>query len=92
MAAKDPEMRLNWQISRKRGQIKKMEEGPEKEAVLASEKAKSSVRAFVEHPFHILKNLFKHRKTRYRGLAKNAHQLQVLFELGTEDWELGTGD
>jgi IS5 family transposase len=39
-------------------------------------------RAFVEHPFHILKNLFRHRKTRYRGLAKNYHQLQVLFGLG----------
>jgi transposase, IS5 family len=43
--------------------------------------AKASVRAFVEHPFHIVKNLFRHRKTRYRGLAKNAHQLLALFAL-----------
>ena len=45
------------------------------------EKAKASVRAFVEHPFHIVKNLFRHRKVRYRGLAKNGHQLHVLFGL-----------
>jgi transposase, IS5 family len=37
--------------------------------------------AFVGHPFHILKNLFRHRKTRYRGLAKNGHQLDTLFAL-----------
>ena len=45
------------------------------------EKAKASVRAFVEHPFHIVKNLFGHRKVRYRGLAKNGHQLYTLFGL-----------
>ncbi|NOS72000.1 MAG: transposase, partial [Verrucomicrobia bacterium] len=41
----------------------------------------ASVRAFVEHPFHIVKNLFRHRKVRYRGLAKNGHQLYTLFGL-----------
>jgi IS5 family transposase len=43
------------------------------------EKAKASVRAKVEHPFHVLKNLFRHRKTHYRGLAKNTAQLFTLF-------------
>jgi len=80
--AADPEGNLDWQIARRRQPIRKMEDGPGKENLLALEKAKASVRAFVEHPFHILKNLFKHRKTRYRGLAKNHHQLQVLFGLG----------
>ena len=32
-----------------------------------------------EHPLHIIKNLFHHRKTRYRGLAKNTAQLSTLF-------------
>ena len=72
---------IDWQIAGKRGRIKKMEEGPEKETLKAAEKAKASVRAFVEHPFHILKNLFRHRKVRYRGLAKNGHQLYTLFGL-----------
>jgi IS5 family transposase len=72
---------IDWQIARKRGQIKKMEAGPEKETLQATEKAKASMRAFVEHPFHIIKNIFRHRKVRYRGLAKNGHQLYTLFGL-----------
>jgi IS5 family transposase len=75
------ERKIDWQIARKRGQIKRMAEGAEKETLKAMEKAKASVRAFVEHPFHILKNLFRHRKVRYRGLAKNGHQLYTLFGL-----------
>jgi len=75
------ERKIDWQIAGKRGAIKAMAEGAEKEAVKAVEKAKASVRAFVEHPFHIVKNLFRHRKVRYRGLAKNGHQLYTLFGL-----------
>ncbi|SDX65945.1 transposase, partial [Thiocapsa roseopersicina] len=37
--------------------------------------------ARVEHPFHVIKNLFRHRKVRYKGLAKNRAQLKVLFGL-----------
>jgi transposase, IS5 family len=75
------ERKIDWQIARKRGQIKAMVEGAEKDTLKAVEKAKASVRAFVEHPFHILKNIFRHRKVRYRGLAKNGHQLYTLFGL-----------
>lgn len=75
------ERQIDWQIAGKRGAIKAMAEGAEKEAVKAVEKAKAAVRAFVEHPFHIVKNLFRHRKVRYRGLAKNGHQLYTLFGL-----------
>ena len=73
--------KIDWQIACKRGLIQALAEGAEKEACKAVEKAKASVRAFVEHPFHIVKNLFRHRKVRYRGLAKNGHQLHVLFGL-----------
>ena len=72
---------IDWQIACKRGVIKALAEGVQKEALKAVEHAKAAVRAFVEHPFHIVKNLFRHRKTRYRGLAKNAHQLHTLFAL-----------
>ena len=72
---------IDWQIAGKRGRLKKMAEGAAKETLKAAEKAKASVRAFVEHPFHIVKNLFGHRKVRYRGLAKNGHQLHTLFGL-----------
>jgi transposase, IS5 family len=45
------------------------------------EQVKASVRAKVEHPFHIIKNLFGLRKVRYKGLAKNHAQLMTLFGL-----------
>ena len=73
--------KIDWQIAGKRGVIKALAEGAEKEVLKAVEKAKASVRAFVEHPFHIVKNLFRHRKVRYRGLAKNGHQFYTLFGL-----------
>ena len=43
------------------------------------EHLKVSVRATVEHPFHVVNNLFRHRKARYRGLAKHTAQLCTLF-------------
>ncbi len=45
------------------------------------EKIKASIRAKVEHPFHIIKNRFGLRKVRYRGLAKNTAHLYTLFGL-----------
>lgn len=59
------------------------------------ERVKASLRAKVEHPFHIVKNLFKHRKTRYRGLAKNQAQLFTLFGLANlviAGWRLRARD
>ena len=41
----------------------------------------SSARAVVEHPFQVIKCQWNYRKTRYRGLAKNTGQLQLLFGL-----------
>ena len=46
-----------------------------------AEQLKASVRAKVEHPFHVIKNRFRHRKVRYKGLAKNEAQLFTLFGL-----------
>ena len=45
------------------------------------ERALAQVRAVVEHPFHIVKNRFRHTKLRYRGLHKNTAQLYTLFAL-----------
>ena len=70
-----------WQVAAKRGRIKAMAAGKRKEVAQALEKAKAQLRAYVEHPFHVVKNLFRHRKARYRGLAKNTAQLHTLFAL-----------
>lgn len=43
------------------------------------EQLKASVRAKIEHPFHIIKNLFGLKKVSYRGLAKNTARLYTLF-------------
>lgn len=72
---------VRWYVAAKRGKVKAMAEGKLKEATQALEKAKAQVRAYVEHPFHVVKNLFRHRKVRYRGLAKNTAQLHTLFAL-----------
>jgi len=72
---------VEWHVAAKRGKVKAMAEGLLKELTVRLERVKAQVRALVEHPFHILKNLFRHRKTRYRGLAKNTAQLHSLFAL-----------
>ena len=73
--------RLEWHVAAKRGQVKALAEGRVKELTVQLERLKAQVRARVEHPFHIIKNLFRYRKTRYRGLAKNTAQLHTLFAL-----------
>ena len=72
---------VTWHIAEKRGLIQAMTEGEEKDKRRAFERAKAQIRAFVEHPFHVLKNLFGYTKARYRGLAKNDAQLKTLFAL-----------
>jgi IS5 family transposase len=72
---------LDWNVAAKRGTLKKMAEGPLKQLVQALERAKAQIRARVEHPFHVVKNLFAHKKARYKGLAKNRAQLFSLFGL-----------
>src|ERR1043165_611735 len=73
-ADKRPELEdrdVDWNIAIKRGIIKALPNAL-RDWAEAVERALSQVRAWVEHPFHIVKNLFRHRKLRYRGLAKKA--------------------
>jgi hypothetical protein len=79
-AAEHADREVSWNIAIKRIIIKAL---PERLRDLAEavERALSQVRAWVEHPFHIVKNLFHHKKLRYRGLAKNTAQLHTLFAL-----------
>ena len=72
---------VTFRIAKRRTPIKARVEGWKKDLALLNEKLKASVRAKVEHPFHVVKNIFKHTKTRYKGLAKNDAQLNVLFAL-----------
>jgi IS5 family transposase len=75
------EQTVQWHVAKRRSTIEKLAEGWQKSMAQAYEKLKAQVRSRVEHPFHVVKNIFKYKKTRYKGLAKNDAQLNVLFAL-----------
>jgi transposase, IS5 family len=82
-ADKRPELEnrdVSWNIAIRRSIIKALPKGL-RDLAEPVEQALSQVRAVVEHPFHIVKNLFRHKKLRYRGLKKNTAQLHTLFAL-----------
>ena len=71
---------VSWNIAIKRGILKALPKGL-RDMAEPVERALAQLRAPVEHPFHIVKNRFRHKKLRYRGLAKNTAQLHILFAL-----------
>ena len=73
--------KIEWMVAQKKGRLKAMTDGLKKDLLREWERRKAQVRARVEHPFHIVKNLFGYRKVRYRGLRKNLAQLHSLFAL-----------
>jgi transposase, IS5 family len=72
---------VTWHVAMKPGQRKTLPGTALGDLLERIEHTKASIRAKVEHPFHVVKNLFRHRKTRYKGLAKNTAQLFSLFGL-----------
>ncbi|MFS8978564.1 IS5 family transposase [Cupriavidus necator] len=72
---------ISWHVAAKRSKVEKMPAGRWKDLTKAVERKKAQIRARVEHPFHVVKNLFGHKKTRYKGLAKNTAQMFSLFGL-----------
>lgn len=76
------ECRAGFIIASRRSTYRRLDEAdPVRVLIGQTERVKASIRAKVEHVFHVVKNLFGHRTCRYRGLAKNTAQLQVLFAL-----------
>jgi IS5 family transposase len=73
---------VDWQIAMMPGKRKALDKKRISNALTDQlEKLKAGIRAKVEHPFRVIKCQFGHRKTRYRGLAKNTSQLLVMFAL-----------
>ena len=73
---------VDWEIAMMPGKRKALDKTNASQALTDRiEKIKASIRAKVEHPFRVIKCQFGHRKTRYRGLAKNTSQLLVMFAL-----------
>lgn len=73
---------MQWHVAKSRNTVEELDDGWQKDLAQAYEKLKARVRAYVEHPFHVVKNIFKYKKTRYKGLAKNDAQINALFALG----------
>jgi len=61
---------IDWHIALRRNAIEKITDEALKELYRAYERTKAQIRARVEHPFHVVKNLFHHRKVRYKGDAE----------------------
>ena len=70
---------VTWHVAMKRSKRKALPKSKLGRLTEKLENLKASVRAKAEYRFHVVKNLFRHRKTRYRGLAKNTAQLFTLF-------------
>jgi hypothetical protein len=81
-AARAPDAKkLTWKIATRRHKLNAMPDGKEKTRLQAIEKATARIRVRVEHPFRVTKRQFGHTKVRFRGLAKNAVRVPMLFAL-----------
>ncbi len=72
---------VQWKVAMRPGKRKTLPKTTIGRLMDKIEQLKASVRAKVEHPFHIVKNIFGMKKVRYKGLAKNTAQLYTLFGL-----------
>lgn len=72
---------VQWEVALRPGQRRALPNTRAGRQAERIEQVKARVRALVEHPFQIVKNIFGLKKVRYRGLAKNTAQLFTLFGL-----------
>jgi transposase, IS5 family len=76
-----PRAKVDWQISRKRGQVNKIANAKQRAKAQREERRKAQIRARVEHPFRVIKRQFGYREVRFKGLMKNTAQVLTLFAL-----------
>jgi len=72
---------VQWHIAMRPGKRRALGRSNMGRMLQSYERAKASLRSRVEHPFRVIKRQFGFTKVRYRGLAKNTAQLQMLFTL-----------
>ncbi len=72
--------KIKYEINRRPSSMKKLSKSGQY-AAKKKERQKSSIRSKVEHIFGIVKNLFRYKKTRYRGLRKQTAKLNMMFAL-----------
>ena len=70
----------DYRIARQRGTfVRHYGDGLSYKFEMELERRKASVRCKVEYVFHIVKDVFKWRRARYRGIYKNSCQANLLF-------------
>lgn len=67
---------VTWRVNRKAKRGKKLNCADQ-----SFNRKSNKTRARVEHAFGVVKNLWGYRKVRYKGIAKNATQVFMLFTL-----------
>ena len=72
--------KIKYEIMRRPSQIKKLSKSGQRRAK-KREHEKSSIRVKVEHVFAVVKGQLKFKKTRYRGLRKQAAKFNMMFAL-----------
>ena len=77
------ELPVTWHIAMRPSRRKALSKTAMGELMEKHEHTKASIRAKVEHPFHVVKNLFMYRKARYQGMAENTAQLFSLFSFAS---------
>lgn len=66
---------VDWFIALRAGKRAKLDKDSREEK---QEKKKAQIRAFVEHPFRYIKQVFHYGKVKYKGLKKNKDRLYLL--------------
>jgi IS5 family transposase len=78
----DAKAEVTWHIAMRPGRRKALDlSSPLAAMIDKSQQILAGIRAKVEHPFRVIKRQFGFTKVRYRGLKKNAAQVQTLFAL-----------
>jgi IS5 family transposase len=78
----DAKAEVTWHIAMRPGRRQALDlSSPLAAMIDQSQQILAGIRAKVEHPFRVIKRQFGFTKVRYRGLKKNAAQVQTLFAL-----------
>ena len=83
-AAKRPDANpdVSWHVAMRPGRRRALDlSSPLSAMIDKSQQILAGIRAKVEHPFRVIKRQFGYTKVRYRGLKKNAAQVETLFAL-----------
>ncbi len=70
---------MKWHVAMRHGKRRALPDTPWGELMEKIEQTKASIRAKAEHAFHVVKNLFGHKKTRYRGLEKGCKAVHPVW-------------